>query len=119
MNKDTEEKINTLSVLEQNLQQLSSQKRSFQNQLIELDSAIDELSSSETSYRIIGNIMVKTDKASLKEELESKKQVIDVRIKAIEKQEKSIKDRNKSLQEEIMKEMESQDDAKESSSKGD
>ncbi len=102
MNKETEEKVNSLSVMEQNLQTLSNQRRNFQNQLIELESAIEELKTSGESYKIIGNIMVKADKSSLSEELDSKKQVVEVRIKSIEKQEMSVKERAKQLQSEIM-----------------
>jgi prefoldin beta subunit len=106
MNEEIQEKINNLSMLEQNAQQLSAQRQSFQSQLLEIESALEELKTSKDAYRIIGSIMVKTDASKLKEELDSKKKLIDVRIVSIEKQEEIAREKAKKLQEEIMNELE-------------
>lgn len=108
MNKDVEEKINRLSLLEQNSQQLGAQRNSFQKQLLEVDSALSELGSSTNSYKIIGSIMVKVSSEKLKEDLDSRKGLLSARVKSLEKQEKNIKDKIKSLQEEVLKALESQ-----------
>ncbi len=107
MDKSTEEKINRLSMLEQNSSQLSAQKQSFQTQLMETESALNELKTTGEAYKIVGNIMVKADKASLEKDLNSKKQLLESRIKSVEKQEGSVKEKAKALQQEVMKELES------------
>jgi prefoldin beta subunit len=101
-----DEKINNLSMLEQNAQQLSTQRQSFQSQILEIDSALEELKNSKEAYRIIGSIMVKSDASKLKEELDSKKKLIDIRVNSIEKQEEIAREKAKKLQEEIMNELE-------------
>jgi prefoldin beta subunit len=106
MNNDIQEKINNLSMLEQNTQQFAAQRQSFQTQLLEIDSALDEIRNSKDAYRIIGSIMVKTETSKLKEDLDSKKKLLEIRIKSIEKQEELARDKAKSLQEEIMAELE-------------
>ncbi|MGV8168607.1 MAG: prefoldin subunit [Candidatus Nanoarchaeia archaeon] len=107
MNEEIQEKINNLSMLEQNMQQLSAQRQSFQNQMLEIDSALEEITGSNETYKIIGTIMIKTEPLKLKADLESKKKLIEIRIKSIEKQEDAIKDKSKKLQEEIMSSLES------------
>ncbi|MBI4155344.1 prefoldin subunit beta [Candidatus Woesearchaeota archaeon] len=104
--KETENKIEQLQLLEQNIQALLVQKQNFQNQLLEIENSLDELSRiKDKPYKIIGPIMVLTEKEELKKELESKKEVLDLRIKSIEKQENETRNRFKILQEEIIKEL--------------
>jgi prefoldin beta subunit len=104
MEKDVEEKISQLQILEQNLQNFSMQKQSFQAQLLEIDNAIEELSKNKKeSYKIIGPIMVLTPAEELKKDLESRKEVVELRVKNFEKQEEKIKEKAEKLQEEVMK----------------
>jgi len=105
MNKETEEKIGRMQLLEQNMQNLMMQKQQFQSQLVEVTSAMEELESTEQAYKIIGNIMVLSKKDDLKKDLESKREMVELRIKAIEKQESDMKDKAKDLQQEVLKEM--------------
>jgi prefoldin beta subunit len=102
MNNEIQEQVNNLSMLEQNMQQLAAQRQSFQAQLIEIDSALEEIKDSKETFRIIGSIMVKVEPSKLKEDLNSKKQLLDIRIKSIEKQEDAIKEKSKKLQDEIL-----------------
>jgi len=106
------EKINQLQILEQNLQQLLSQKQQFQGQLVEIESALEELGKTEDAYKIVGNIMVKMPKPDLEKELNDKKEKVDIRMKSIEKQEKAIKTKAESLRKEVMDEMEKEEGAK-------
>lgn len=105
-----QEKVNRLSMMEQNSQYLSSQRQNFQNQMLEIDSALQELETSSESYRILGAVMIKVDKTKLKKELEEKKEVVDVRIKSIEKQEKQIKEKSEKLRDEVLKSMDNKKD---------
>lgn len=98
----TEQKIQKLQLLEQNMQSILVQRQQFQGQLIEVKSALIELDKSEDSYRIIGNIMVNSGKEDIKKDLNDKKEILELRIKNLEKQENSIKDKSKSIQEEVL-----------------
>jgi len=105
LKKETEEKLAKLQLFEQNLQNLLLQKQQFQTQLKEVESALDGLKNSTENYKIIGNIMVKSSKEKLEEELKQKKEMLELRIKSIEKQEKQIKEKAEDLQKEVLKEM--------------
>lgn len=109
MDKEMQSKINQLSLMEQNMQNFSLQKQQFQAQFLEVESAEKELSSSKEAYKIIGNIMVLGDKASLKKELEDKKNVLKTRIESFEKQEVKLKERAESVQKEVLEEMKKKD----------
>jgi len=99
----SDENIKQLQLYEHNLQGILMQKQQFQTQQIEVESALRELGSTEESFKIIGNIMVKTEPKELKKELEERKKMIDLRIKAYEKQESEIKEKSKKLQAVVMK----------------
>jgi len=105
MEKDTEEKIGRMQLMEQNIQNFLMQKQQFQTQMIEITSALEELENTETAYKIVGNVMVLSKKEDLKKDLEQKKEMVELRIKAIEKQESDIKDKAKTLQQEVLSEM--------------
>jgi len=103
--KDVQEKINRLSMMEQSLQQFLAQKQQLQAQLLEHESALEELEKTDSAYRIVGNIMVAADKKELKEDLDRKKELVELRIKTLEKQEDKMRAETQSLQEEVMKQM--------------
>ncbi len=100
-----QEKIQQLQTIEQNMQHLLKQRQQFQMQLMELDSAFEELKKTEKAYKIIGNIMVVSEKSALEKELHEKKDRVELRIKSFEKQENSLKEQAKAVREEIMKTM--------------
>jgi len=105
VSKETEQKISQLQMFEQSLQNLMVQKQQFQSQLVEIESALKELDGSKEAYKIVANIMVSTEKADLKKELDSKKESLNLRITTLEKQEKSIKEKAEKLQSEVMESM--------------
>src|SRR3989338_1132582 len=92
-NTQTQENIQQLQAIEQNMQHL------------QVESALEELKKTDKAYRIIGNIMVASEKSDLEKELTEKKDRIGIRVKSFEKQETSLKDQAKALREEIMKAM--------------
>ena len=108
MTKETEQKIGQLQMLERSLQNFLSQKQQFQLQYAEIESAITELETSEEAYKIVGNLMVKGDKDTLKKDLDEKKEILDLRIKSIEKQEKDTRSKAMDLQKEVMKELQAE-----------
>lgn len=105
MEKETEEKIGRMQLMEQNIQNFLMQKQQFQSQMIEITSALEELESTETAYKIIGNVMLLSKKEDLKKDLEQKKEMMEIRIKSIEKQEADIKEKAKKLQQEVLSEI--------------
>ena len=100
---DRDKKIQEMQMLEQNLQNLLFQKQAFQMELSETKSALKEIGNSgDEVFKIIGQLMIKTDKAKTKEELSNKEKIIALRIKSIEKQETPIAKKLEDLQKEIM-----------------
>ena len=109
VSKETEQKIGQLQMFEQSLQSFLGQKQQFQVQLVEVESALNELDNTEKAYKIVGNIMVETDKNELKAELQSKKEMLELRIKTMEKQEVHIREKAEKLQSEILKKIKKED----------
>lgn len=105
MSNSSDEKISQMQMLEQGMQNFNLQKQQLQTKIFEIDSALDELSDSPESYKIIGNIMVKTDADKLKSSLVENKEKNQIRINAIEKQENSMREKAKKLQQEVMNEL--------------
>ncbi len=105
MNEGAEEKISRMQAIEQNIQNLMMQKQQLQAQLVEATSALEELGKTDTAYKIIGNIMVLSEKQPLKAEIETKKEMTELRIKAIEKQSDDLRAKAKKMQDEVMAEM--------------
>ena len=103
MEKDVQEKIAKLQGLEQNLQNFLMQRQQFQTQLMEIDSALDEIEKTDNAYKIVGNIMVKTGKEDLKKDLIQKKELMEIRITSLEKQESQLQEKAQELKDEVMK----------------
>ena len=99
-----ENKIQEMQFLEQNLQNLLFQKQAFQMELAETESASKEIENSKDDvFKIIGQLMIKTDKEKMKEEISNKKKVLDLRVSAIEKQENALNENLEKLREEVLK----------------
>lgn len=103
MNKEKEQKIQELQILEQNLQGVLMQKQAFQMELSEASSAIREVEKSKSEvYKIIGQLMVKKDLKEVKEELKNKEKLLNLRLKNLEKQEEIIAQKANQLKENIL-----------------
>ncbi|MBI3027098.1 prefoldin subunit beta [Candidatus Woesearchaeota archaeon] len=109
VSKETEQKISQLQMFEQSLQNFLGQKQQFQVQLVEVDSALSELENTDKAYKIVGNIMVESDKNELKADLQSKKEMLELRIRTMEKQEAQVRERASKLQSEILKKIKKED----------
>ena len=108
LNKDAQEKLQQLQIMEQSLHATLAQKQNFQAQQLEVESAISQLSGKKTAYRIIGSIMIESDAESMKKELEEKKEKIDIRIKSLDRQEEKVKSKAESLQKDVLEGMKKQ-----------
>ncbi len=99
-----EKNIQELQMLEQNLQNTLLQKQAFQIEFRETQAALKELDKSgEEVFKIIGQLMIKTDKKQMKEELLNKEKIIDMRIKSFEKQERVLSEKMEDLRSEVLK----------------
>lgn len=106
MDKETENKIQELQLLEQSLQNLILQKQNFQSRLLENENALKELENLKgESYKIIGTIMVLKDKEELKKDVKSEEEILNLRIKNIEKQENKLKEKMEELQKDVIKKL--------------
>ncbi len=107
LDEETQMKIQEIQMQEQGFQQLILQKRSFKYELDETDYAIKELEKAEGEvFKIVGGqIVIKTDKNLLKEELTHKKELIEVRLKNIETQESEYSKNIEAMREEVMKKL--------------
>lgn len=103
--KETEEKIGQLQLIEQNLQSFSLQKQNVQVQLIEVESALAEIEKTDSAYKIVGNVMVAAKKDDLKKELTSKREMLNLRIKSVEKQEDKMREKASKMQSEVLESM--------------
>ena len=75
-------------------------------QSMENDNAIKELNKTKKdAYKIIGTIMVSSDKEELKKELEEQKEILELRLKNLDKQENNFKDKAEEIQKEVMKDI--------------
>ena len=88
MDESDQNKIQEMQILEHNLQQILLQKQTFQIELTETQSAISEIEKSgEEVFKMIGQVMLKSDKNSILDELKNKERILSLRINSIEKQE--------------------------------
>ena len=72
-------------------------------ELSEAVHALKELENSgEEVFKIIGQLMIKTEKSKIKEELSNKQKIIELRVKSIEKQEDSLSEKLNSLREKVV-----------------
>ena len=102
---ETETRVAQLQLLQQNLQTLLVQKQQFQLQLNEIDSALSEIKDSKQAYKIVGNIMVLSNREDLEKSLKEKKDIIELRLKNIETQEERLRKKGEELQQQVVKEM--------------
>ena len=104
LDKETQQKIQELQVLEQGFQQVLMQKQAFQMELSETENALTEIVKAEDDvFKIIGNIMIKTDKKKTEEELKKKQELLTLRLKSIESEEQNFTKKTEELRAEVMK----------------
>jgi prefoldin beta subunit len=97
-NPKTEKQIQEMQILEQNLQNILMQKQAFQMELTETKSASEEIENSQDDvYKIIGSLMIKTEKAKIKEELTNKEKLLSIRLGSLEKQEENFSEKLEEL----------------------
>lgn len=98
-------KIQELQMLEQSFQQLLRQKSAFSMEANETDYIIAEVekTSGEVSRIVGGQVIIKSSKEEILEDMNNKKKLIDNRMQAIDKEEKEFSEKIDSLRDEVMK----------------
>ena len=100
---EKDKKIQEMQFLEQNLQNILLQKQAFQMELSETKSALKEIENAgEEIFKIIGQLMIKTNKSKMKQELLDKEKILNLRTKSIEKQEKYLTEQLDKIRDKIM-----------------
>jgi len=105
LDQDTQQKIQELQMMEQGFQQLLMQKNAFSMESNKTDFIITEVEKTEGEVsRIIGNqVVIKTTKEAILEDMKNKKKLIDTRMKTIDEQEKEFSEKIEAVREEVMK----------------
>ncbi len=104
LDKQTQEKIQELQGYEQNIHGLLMQKQAFQMELTETDNALSEITkSTDDIFKLVGNIMIKTAKKPIEDDLKKKKDLLSLRLKSIETQESDLTKQAEELKKEVMK----------------
>tara|TARA_Y100000310_G_scaffold76463_1_gene72957 strand:- start:9835 stop:10164 length:330 start_codon:yes stop_codon:yes gene_type:complete len=103
MDAETQKKIQGLQMLEQGYQNIAFQKQTLQVDVNETTTALSEVEKSKSDvFRVLGQVMVKADKASLKKELKEKSDLLTLRMKTVDKQELQMREEIERLRSEIM-----------------
>ena len=106
---DKNRKMQEMQMVEQNLQNLVMQKQAFQFELSETEVALKEVENSEDDvFKVIGQLMIKSDKKKIEKELSDKKRVLELRVDAFDKQEKVLNEKFEKAREEFIKANEKQ-----------
>jgi len=95
--------ITQLQLLQQNHQQIIIQKQQFQKQLMEIESALQEIKDSSNTYKIVGNLMIAAKKSDLEKDLKEKQELIQLRIKIIQQQEEILQKQTQETQKKAIK----------------
>ena len=105
LDEETQGKIQQLQMLEQNFQQLLMQKNAFSMELNEADLVISEVEkSSGDLFRIVGGqVVIKSDKEKILEDMTNKKELMSKRMESIDSQEKEFSEKIESLRDEVLK----------------
>ena len=102
-NENRESKMQELQLLEQSLQNTLMQKQAFQMELSETQAALGELKNSgDEVFKIIGQLMIKSEKSKITSDLENKEKILNLRISTLEKQENSLTEKFEELRKEIL-----------------
>ena len=76
----TKNSIEDLQLMEQASQNITLQKQLFQIELAETDNALENLKDAKGDvFKIVGNLMFKSDKNTLQKDLERKKQLLELK----------------------------------------
>jgi len=96
-----QERLLRLQQLQQTLQSVLVQKQQVENELTEIEQALNELqkmADDAVIYKAIGSLLVKSEKAKVTAELNERKELLNTRITVLGKHEERLRSQLKNLQ---------------------
>ena len=98
-----QDKLQEMQTLDQNIQNLFLQKQAIQIEFSETQSALKEIENSgDEIFKMIGQLLIKTNKSKINEELLNKKKFLEIKINSVEKQENFLTEKLEKLRGEII-----------------
>ena len=97
--------VQQLQIVQHNLQAILAQKQQLQQQLIEIESALAELQTTEKAYKMVGKLLVASSPEKLKKELLEKKETTSLRLKHFSQQEEKVRKNAEELQAAVVSEL--------------
>jgi prefoldin beta subunit len=103
MSEETKNTLREFQEYQQQLRMILTQKTQLEMRFAETKKALDEISKHNPSevYKIVGQVMLKTDSDKAKKGLDDEAEIIDVRLKSLKKQETSVNNKLKAIQEKL------------------
>jgi prefoldin beta subunit len=104
MTDNQQQLLQSAAILQQQLQNIMSQKEAMGVQVLEIKRALDELEKTKEKevFKIAGPILIKSAKAGVVKELKERDETFDLRIKSLDKEEKRIKVKLEELREKLV-----------------
>lgn len=93
-----------LQQLQNQLNRLLAEKSVIDSELREVNKILQELSNlpaGTTVYKIVGNLLVKTDKETIQKELDDRKEILELRSRTYQKQENLLRTQLEDLQKKV------------------
>lgn len=105
LDEETQGQIQQLQMLEQNFQQLLMQKNAFSMEANETDLVISEVEKTGGEiFRIVGGqVVIKSDKKTILDDMNRKRGLISKRLDTIESQEKEFSEKIEEIREDVLK----------------
>lgn len=105
LDEETQKQIHELQMIEQQFQQIMMQKNAYSMELNETDLVIGAVEKTDGEVsRIVGNqVIIKTTKEEILEEMNKKKDLLEKRMSMIDKQEAEFSSEMKKLRETVLK----------------
>jgi prefoldin beta subunit len=103
-----QERLLRLQQLQQALQSVLVQKQQVEGELTEIEQALNELqktSGKTTIYKMIGSLLLKTEKPKVTSDLKERKDLLKMRTQVLAKQEERMRNQLKSLQEKLQSDL--------------
>jgi len=95
--------IQEMQILEQNLHSILLQKQAFQLELSETEASVEEINKSDDEvFKIVGNLMIKTSKDKILDELNNKKKLLSIRVNSLDKQEEAINSKVSKIRDSVL-----------------
>jgi len=93
-----------LQQLQNQLGNLIAEKNVVEGELREINKILESLSTlptDSTLYKIVGNLLVKFDKATVEKELNERKEFLEIRSKAYQRQESELRKQYEAVQKKV------------------